>query len=93
MMCKSCWLILQKEGSTVDDGDDNSSGGVDGDNVYRGKAEPVLVLSSDLYSEEEILICNSRLSPCPAYMFYLLLLSNYYSNKFYIILFQERCSL
>jgi len=56
------------------------------DNIYKEKAEPVLVLLSDLYSEEEILVYDSRPSSYSAYMFYLLLLSGYYPNKFYMIL-------
>jgi len=39
----------------------------DGD-VYIGRAEPVLVSLSDLYSEdEEISVCDSGPSSCPAY--------------------------
>ena len=75
---------MQKGEDTVDDGNDNSSSSVSEDIVYKGRIESVLVLLSDSYSEEEILICNSRLFLYPAY---LLLLSNYYLNKFYIILF------
>ena len=55
------------------------------DDVYRGKAKPVLVLLSDSYSKEEISVCDSRPSSYPAYTFYLLLLSNYCPNKFYTI--------
>ena len=50
-------------------GDDDSSGddGGDGD-VYRGRAEPMLVLVSDSYSEDEIIsVCDSRPSSSPAY--------------------------
>jgi len=36
--------------------------------VYSGRAEPVLVSLSDSYSEdEEISVCDSRLSSSPAY--------------------------
>ena len=34
------------------EGDNDSGGGDGGDNVYNGRAEPVLVLLSDLYSED-----------------------------------------
>ena len=49
--------------------DDDISGvdGGDGD-VYRDRAESVLVLVSDSYSEDEIIsVCNSRPSSSPAY--------------------------
>ena len=50
------------------EGDDNNSGGDGGEDVYKGKAEPVLVSLSDLYSEDDsILIDDSRPSSCPAY--------------------------
>ena len=43
-------------------------GGKGGEDVYKGKAEPMLVLLSDLYSENDnILVCDSRPSSCPAY--------------------------
>jgi len=51
----------------VDDGDNDSGGGVGGRDIYRRRVEPVLVLLSDLYSKEEILICDSRPSSCPVY--------------------------
>jgi len=54
----------------LDDGNDKSRGGVGSDNVYRGKVEPVLVLLSDLYSEEKMLVCNSRSFSCPTYISY-----------------------
>jgi len=47
--------------------DDDSSSGVGGRDIHRRRAEPVLVSLSDSYSKEEILICDSRLSSCPAY--------------------------
>ena len=40
------------------------------DDIYRGSTEPMLVSPSDLYSEEEILVCDSRPTSCPAYTFY-----------------------
>jgi len=50
----------------VDGSDDDSSSSVSGDDIYRGRAEPVLVLLSNSYSEEEILVCDSRPFSCPA---------------------------
>ena len=48
--------------------DDGSSEG--GEDVYRNKAEPMLVLLSDSYSEDNsILVCDSRSSFCPAYTY------------------------
>ena len=39
-----------------------------GDDVYRGSAEPVLVLLSDLYSDDDkISVSDSRYSSYPAY--------------------------
>jgi len=51
------------------EGDDDSSGGDGGDgDVYKGRAEPVLVSLSNLYSEDDsISVCDSRPSSCPAY--------------------------
>jgi len=40
-----------------------------GEDVYKGRAESVLVSLLDLYSEDDsILVCNSRLSSSPAYI-------------------------
>jgi len=49
----------------IDDGS-----GVDGDDMYRERAEPVLVSLSDLYSEEKISVYDSKSSSCPAYISY-----------------------
>jgi len=57
-------------GGVVDAGDNDGSSSVGGKDVYRGRAEPVLVLLSDLYSEEKILVGDSRSSSCPVYTFY-----------------------
>ena len=38
-----------------------------GDDVYKGRVEPVLVSLSDSYSEDEISVSDSRYSSCPAY--------------------------
>ena len=49
------------------DGDDNGGGGEGGEDVYNGRAEPVLVSLSDSYSEDEaISISDSRYSSHPA---------------------------
>jgi len=46
---------------------EGDSGGGDGD-VYRRRAEPVLVLLSDSYSDDdEISVCDSRYSSYSAY--------------------------
>ena len=48
----------------MEEGDDDS-----GDDVYRGRAEPVLVSLSDSYSEDNsISVRNSRLFSCPTYI-------------------------
>ena len=50
------------------EGDVEGGGGVGGEDVYNGRAEPVLVSLSDLYSEDDsISVCDSRPSSCPAY--------------------------
>ena len=43
------------------------SGGSGVDVVYIGSAEPMLVLPSDLYSDNKISVSDSRYSSCPAY--------------------------
>jgi len=35
------------------DGNDDGGGGEGGEDVYNGRAEPVLVLLSDLYSDDD----------------------------------------
>jgi len=35
------------------EGDDDCGGGVGGEDVYKGRAEPMLVSLSDLYSEDD----------------------------------------
>jgi len=50
------------------EGDCDCGGGVSGDDVYKGRMEPALVLLSDSYSNDDsILVCNSRSSSSPAY--------------------------
>jgi len=53
---------------SMGNGDNDGGGGNGGDNIYNGRAEPVLVSLSDSYSEDEaILISDSRYSSYPAY--------------------------
>ena len=50
------------------DGDDGGGSDKGGEDVYNGRAEPVLVLVSDSYSEDKIIsVCDSRPSSSPAY--------------------------
>ena len=51
----------------MEDGEDDGSSGKGGDDVYKGSVKPVLVLLSNLYSNDEILVSDSRYSSCPAY--------------------------
>ena len=52
------------------DGDDDGGGGEGSEDMYRSKAEPILVLLSDSYSEDNsISVYNSRPSSCPAYTY------------------------
>jgi len=49
-------------------GDDDGGGGVGGEDMYNGKAEPVLVSVSDSYSDDDtISVSDSRYSSYPAY--------------------------
>ena len=48
-------------------GDNSGGGGDESDVVYKGSAEPMLVSPSDLYSDDEISVSDSRYSSCPAY--------------------------
>ena len=52
------------------EGDDDSSGGDGGDgDVYKRRAEPVLVSLFISYSEDDsISVCDNRPSSCPAYI-------------------------
>jgi len=53
------------------DGVCDGGGGVGGEDMYNGKAEPMLVSVSDLYSKDDsISVCDSKLSSSPAYTFY-----------------------
>jgi len=40
-------------GESIGEGDDEGGGGDGSEDVYNGKAEPVLVSLSDLYSDED----------------------------------------
>jgi len=49
-------------------GDDNGGGGDGSEDVYNSKAEPVLVLILDSYSDDDtISVSDSRYSSYPAY--------------------------
>jgi len=57
-------LLLYEGGESIGKSDD---GGGSGD-VYKGRAEPMLVSLSDLYSDDEaILVSDIRYSSYPAY--------------------------
>jgi len=43
---------------------------MDSGDIYEERVELVLVSLSDLYFKKEILVCDSRLSSCPAYTSY-----------------------
>ena len=64
--------MVYKGGESIGDGDVEGGGGVGGDGVYKGSAEPVLDSLSDLYSDEDRIfsIGNSRSSSCPVYTIY-----------------------
>jgi len=60
--------MLYWDGESMGDGDDDGGGGEGRDDVYNGRAEPVLVSLSDSYSEDEaISISDSRYSSYSAY--------------------------
>jgi len=60
--------MLYWGGESMGDGDNNGGGGDGGDDIYNGRAEPVLVSLSDSYSEDEaISISDSKYSSYPAY--------------------------
>jgi len=74
-------------GESIGDVDDEGGGGVGGDDVYKGKTKPALVLVSDSYSKDEIiLICDSRLSSSPAYTATDYLSTGYCPRERYMIL-------
>ena len=52
-------------------GDDDGGGGEGGDDIYNGRAEPMLVSLSDSYSEDDaISVGDSRYSSYSAYTVY-----------------------
>ncbi len=52
----------------IGNGDDDGGSGDSGEDVYNGKAEPVLVSVSDLYSDDDtISVSDSRYSSYPVY--------------------------
>jgi len=52
----------------IGDDDDGGGSGDSSEDVYNGKAEPVLVLVLDLYSDDDtILVSDSKYSSYPAY--------------------------
>ena len=54
----------------IGDSDNDAGGGVDSDDVYNGRAEPVLVSLSDLYSIDKISVGDSRFFSCSVYTVY-----------------------
>ena len=61
-------LLLYEGGESIGDGNNNGGSDEGGEDVYNGKAKPMLVLVSNLYSKDEIiLVCDSRLSSSPAF--------------------------
>ena len=54
-------------GESIEDGDDDGGSSEESDVVYKGSAEPMLVLPSNLYSNDKISVSDSRYSSCPAY--------------------------
>ena len=60
--------MLYCGGESIGEGVIDGGDGDGGENVYKGKTEPVLVLVSDLYSDDEaISVSDSRYSSYPAY--------------------------
>ena len=59
------YVDIIQQGESIGDGDDG------GENVYSRSTEPVLVLLSDLYSDEDrILVGDNKHSSCPVYTIY-----------------------
>ena len=62
--------------------EDDDGGGESGEDVYNGRAEPVLVLVSDSYSEDKIIsVYDNRPSLSPAYTATNYLSTGYYPNE------------
>ena len=51
----------------IGDNDDDGGGSKDSDDVYKRSVEPVLVLLSDVYSDDKISVSGSRPSSYPIY--------------------------
>jgi len=64
--------MLYCGGESMGEGDVEDGGGVGGDDVYRGSAEPVLDSLSNLYSDKDKIfsVGSSRSSSYPAYTVY-----------------------
>jgi len=64
--------MLYCGGESMGEGDVEGGGGVGGDDVYKGSAEPVLDSLSDSYSDEDKIfsVGSNRSSSCPAYTVY-----------------------
>ena len=62
-------MLGQGGGESIGEGNDDSGGGDGGDgDMYKGRAEPMLVLLSVLYSEDDSnSICDNRPSSCSVY--------------------------
>ena len=68
-------------------GDDDGGGGEGGEDVYKGRAEPVLDSVSDSYSEDEIIsVCDSGPSSSPTYTLTNYLSTDYCPKEMYAIL-------
>jgi len=60
--------MLYWGGESIGNVGDDGGGGVGGEEVYNGNAEPVLDSVSDSYSEDKIIsVCDSGSSSSPAY--------------------------
>ena len=59
-------------GESIGEGDDEGGSGDGSEDMYNGKAEPMLVSLLDLYSDKDriFLVDNSRFSSCPVYIVY-----------------------
>ena len=55
------------------DADADGGGGVGGNDIYRGRTEPVLVSFSDSYSDDKISVSGSRPSSCHSTNYFWLL--------------------
>ena len=61
-------MLWYEGGESIGVGDDDGGGGDGGEDVYKGRAEPVLDSVSDSYSEDEIIsVSDSGPSSSPTY--------------------------